>query len=141
MRRRISSGSPYEPVIGFSRAIVEGSRVCVSGTAPVMPDGAEPPPDAGGQARRVLEIVVEALAQAGARPEDVVRTRTYLTRAEDWEEVGRAHGEVFAEIRPASTMVVVAALLDPRWRVEMEAEAVITVEPDSAAPGSGTLTP
>jgi enamine deaminase RidA (YjgF/YER057c/UK114 family) len=124
-RRLIASGSPYEPVIGFSRAVVDGRHVSVSGTAPVMADGGDPPPDAYGQARRVLEIVVAALAQADAGPEHVVRTRTYLTDAEDWEEVGRAHGEVFAGVRPASTMVVVSGFLDPRWVVEMEADALL----------------
>jgi enamine deaminase RidA (YjgF/YER057c/UK114 family) len=124
-RRRIPSGSPYEPVIGFSRAIVVGDRVFVSGTAPVMPDDAEPPTDPYGQAKRCLEIIVAALRSAGAGPQDVVRTRSYLVDAADWEEVGRAHGEVFADVRPASTMVVVSGLLDPRWRVEMEADAVL----------------
>ena len=124
-RRLIASGSPYEPVIGFSRAVVDGRHVSVSGTAPVMADGGDPPADAYGQARRVLEIVVAALAQADAGPEHVVRTRTYLTDAEDWEEVGRAHGEVFAGVRPASTMVVVSGFLDPRWVVEMEADALL----------------
>jgi enamine deaminase RidA (YjgF/YER057c/UK114 family) len=124
-RRRIASGSPYEPVIGFSRAIVAGHHVSVAGTAPVMPDGADPPRDAYGQARRILEIVQAALAEAGSGPDDVVRTRTYLTRAEDWEEVGRAHGEVFADVRPASTMVVVSGFLDARWLVEMEADAIV----------------
>ena len=90
-----------------------------------MPDGAPPPPSAYEQARRCLEIIVAALAEAGASPEDVVRTRVYLTRAADWEEVGRAHGELFGDVRPASTMVVVAALLDPRWLVEIEADAVV----------------
>ena len=125
-RRLISSGSPYEPEIGFSRAVVVGYRVFVSGTAPIMPDDAEPPTDPYGQAKRCLEIIVEALRSAGARPQDVVRTRTYLVDAADWEEVGRAHGEVFADVRPASTMVVVSALLDPRWRVEMEVDAIVS---------------
>jgi enamine deaminase RidA (YjgF/YER057c/UK114 family) len=124
-RRLITSGSPYEPVIGFSRAVVDGHHVSVSGTAPVMPEGADPPPDAYRQTKRVLEIITGALADAGAQPNDVVRTRTYLTRAEDWEEVGRAHGETFAEVRPASTMVVVSGFLDPRWLVEMEADAIL----------------
>ena len=124
-RRRITSGSPYEPVIGFSRALVAGHHVSVSGTAPLMPDGVDPPADAYGQTRRVLEIIATALADAGAGPEHVVRTRTYLTRVEDWEEVGRAHGDVFADVRPASTMVVVTGFLDPRWVVEMEADAII----------------
>jgi len=125
-RTTISSGSPYEPVIGFSRAVVAGHHVSVAGTAPLMPEGAEPPADAYGQAKRVLEIILGALAEAGAGPRDVVRTRTYLTRAEDWQEVGRAHGEVFAHVRPASTMVVVSGFLDPRWVVEMEADAILS---------------
>jgi len=112
-------------VIGFSRAVVEGHHVVVAGTAPIMPHGGDPPADAFGQARRVLEIIVAALAEAGAGPEQVVRTRTYLTDARDWEEAGRAHGEVFADIRPASTMIVVRGFLDPRWRVEMEADAIL----------------
>lgn len=124
-RRTIASGSPYEPVIGFSRAVVEGHHVAVSGTAPVMPEGAEPPPDVYGQTKRVLEIILAALAEAGAAPGDVVRTRTYLTSADGWEEAGRAHGDVFADVRPASTMVVVSGFLDPRWRVEMEADAIL----------------
>jgi enamine deaminase RidA (YjgF/YER057c/UK114 family) len=124
-RRLIASGSPFEPLIGFSRAVVEGHHVVVAGTAPVMPRGGDPPADAFGQTRRVLEIIVAALAEAGAGPEHVVRTRTYLTDPGDWEEVGRAHGEVFADIRPASTMIVVSAFLDPRWRVEMEADAIL----------------
>jgi enamine deaminase RidA (YjgF/YER057c/UK114 family) len=123
-RRLIASGSPYEPAVGFSRAVVQGRRVHVSGTAPVMADGSDPPEDAYGQARRCLEIIAAALREAGTSPEHVVRTRTFLTSADDWEEVGRAHGEVFGEIRPASTMVV-AGLLDPRWKVEIEAEAVL----------------
>lgn len=121
---RVSSGSPFEPTVGFSRAVRAGDRVLVSGTAPVWPDG-QVDPDVAVQMGRCLEIVLEALESLGARPEDVVRTRMYLTDPSDWPEVGRVHGEVFGEIRPASTMLVVAALLDPRWRVEVEAEAVI----------------
>lgn len=124
-RRTVASGSPYEPVIGFSRAVVDGHHVAVSGTAPIMPGGDEPPADAYGQAKRCLRIVLDALAEAGAGPERVIRTRTYLVRAEDWEEVGRAHGEVFGDVRPASTMVVVTGFLDPRWVVEMEADAIL----------------
>jgi enamine deaminase RidA (YjgF/YER057c/UK114 family) len=124
-RRLIGSGSPYEPVIGFSRAVAVGHHVSVSGTAPLMADGGDPPPDAYGQSRRVLEIIASALAEAGASLEHVVRTRTFLTRAEDWREVGRAHGELFADVRPASTMVVVSGFLDPRWLVEMEADAIV----------------
>jgi enamine deaminase RidA (YjgF/YER057c/UK114 family) len=123
-RRRISSGSPYEPVAGFSRAVVAGDRVLVSGTAPVMPNGAAPPPSAHAQARRCLEIIVAALAEAGARPEDVVRTRMFVTDPAHWDEVARVHGEVFGEIRPAATCVV-TQLLDPRWFVEIEAEAIL----------------
>src|SRR5262245_1277302 len=123
-RRRISSGSPFEPTIGFSRAVRVGDRVLVAGTAPVWPDGScDPDPEA--QAGRCLAIIVDALATAGAGPEDVVRTRMYLVSADDWEAVGRAQGRVCSTVRPASTMVGVAALLDPRWRVEMEAEAII----------------
>ena len=124
LRTRVSSGSPYEPVIGFSRAVRAGNRVLVSGTAPVWPDGScDPDPER--QARRCLEIIAGALTEAGASLGHVIRTRTYLTSAADWESVGRAHGALFGVIRPASTMVVVAALLDPRWRVEIEAEALI----------------
>jgi enamine deaminase RidA (YjgF/YER057c/UK114 family) len=123
-RQLISSGSPYEPTIGFSRAVRVGPRVMVSGTAPIWPDKSVDP-DPEKQARRCLEIITNALAQAGAKPEHVVRTRMYLTDAKDADAIGRAHGAVFGTIRPASTMVVVAALLDPRWRVEIEAEALI----------------
>ena len=124
----MASGSPYEPVIGFSRAIAAGNHVSVSGTAPIMSDGGEPPADAYSQTKRCLEIIVGALAEAGASAADVVRTRTYLVDAADWEEVGRAHGEVFADVRPASTMVVVSGLLDRRWRVEIEADAIVDAE-------------
>lgn len=123
-RRRISSGSPFEPTIGFSRAVVVGDRVLVSGTAPVWPDGSCPD-DVAVQARRCFEIIEAALAEAGASPADVVRTRMFLTDAADGEAVGRVHGEHFGDVRPAATMVVVAGLLDPRWRVEIEAEAVL----------------
>lgn len=123
-RQRITSHSPYESTIGFSRALRVGSRVLVSGTAPIWPDGSCPP-DAEAQAARCLEIISAALAEAGARLEQVVRTRMYLTNAADAEAVGRAHGAVFGAIRPAATMVVVSALLDPRWKVEVEAEAML----------------
>jgi enamine deaminase RidA (YjgF/YER057c/UK114 family) len=124
-RRLISSGSPYEPIWGFSRAVVAGDMVFVSGTAPVMPDGADPPGDAYGQVRRCFEIIADALAEAGAGPEHVVRTRVFLVRAEDWEEVARAHAELFGDVRPAATGVVVATLFDPRWLVEIEVDAVL----------------
>ncbi|HEY7003876.1 MAG TPA: RidA family protein [Gaiellaceae bacterium] len=125
-RRLISSGSPYEPVVGFSRAVRAGEHVYVAGTAPVMPDGADPPADAYGQARRCLEIITTALTEAGAALEDVVRTRVYLVRVQDFEGVGRAHGEVFGDIRPANTTLLAGGLLDPRWLVEIEVEAVVS---------------
>lgn len=122
--QRVSSGSPYEAPIGFTRAVRAGNRVCVSGTGPIWADGSCPD-DAQAQARRALEIIVDALAQAGAAPRDVLRTRMYLVDAGDWEAVGRAHAAVFADHPPASTILVVAGLLDPRWRIEIEAEAQI----------------
>ncbi|HEY8726926.1 MAG TPA: RidA family protein [Gaiellaceae bacterium] len=127
-RRLVSSGSPYEPTIGFSRAVRDGRHVFVAGTCAVMPDGGAPPPAAYGQAKRCLEIIAAALAEAGAAAEHVVRTRTFLLNAADWEEVGRAHGELFRDVRPASTMIVVSALLDPRWLVEIEADALLPEE-------------
>ncbi len=123
-RQRISSGSPFEATIGFSRAVRVGDTVVVSGTAPVWPDGSCDP-DVAVQARRCLEIIELALREAGAALSDVVRTRMFLTNAADADAVGAAHGEVFADIRPAATMVVVSALLDPRWKVEIEADAVL----------------
>ena len=123
-RQNIASGSPYEPVMGFSRAVRAGQHVFVAGTAPIMPAGADPPPDAYGQTKRCLEIIVAALAEAGAAPEQVVRTRIFATDPGDFEEIARAHGAVFAHIRPANTTVV-TQLLDPRWRVEIEADAVL----------------
>ena len=120
-RKNISGSSPYEPIIGFSRAVRVGNTVHVSGTGPVGADEA----DATTQTRHVLTIIQGALEQAGASFKDVVRTRMYLTRAEDWEEVGRAHGEFFGTVRPAATMVVVAQLLNPAWRIEIEADAVL----------------
>jgi hypothetical protein len=121
-RQRVASGSPFEPVIGFSRAVRTGDRVLVSGTGPVMPDGGCPGSTAE-QARRCWEIVLAALAEAGAAVDHVVRTRTFLTPAADAEAAMAAHGEVFGAVRPAATMLVVSALLDPRWTVEVEAEA------------------
>jgi enamine deaminase RidA (YjgF/YER057c/UK114 family) len=121
MRKNISGGSPYEPIIGFSRAVRVGNAVHLSGTGPVGADNE----DVAGQARRIFAIAEKALAEAGASFADVVRTRMYLTRTEDWEEVGRVHGEFFGDIRPAATMVVVAALLNPAWRIEIEMDAVV----------------
>ena len=120
-RQDISGGSPYEPIIGFSRAVRIGNTVHVSGTGPVGADSE----DAAGQTRRIFEIVEEVLKKAGASLDQVVRTRMYLAHAEDWEAVGRVHGEFFSKSRPASTMIVVAALLNPAWRIEMEFEAVL----------------
>ena len=120
-RTNIPGTSPYEPIIGFSRAVRVGNVVHVSGTGPV---GAEDL-SAADQTRIILKFMEKALTQAGATFEHVVRTRVYLTHTEDWEEVGRAHGEVFGTIRPAATMVVVKELLNPKWRVEIEAEAIL----------------
>jgi enamine deaminase RidA (YjgF/YER057c/UK114 family) len=121
MRENFSGTSPFEPVIGFSRAVRVGNTIHVSGTGPVGADEA----DAEAQTRHTLEIIRIVLEKTGARMEDVVRTRMYLTHVEDWEAVGRAHGEVFGSIRPAATMIVVAKLLNPAWRVEIEADAVV----------------
>jgi enamine deaminase RidA (YjgF/YER057c/UK114 family) len=123
-RQLVSSGSPYEKTVGFSRAVRVGDRVMVAGTAPIWPDGhVDPDPEV--QARRCLEIMLRALREAGAGPADVVRTRSFITDAGVQDAVGQAHGAVFSETRPASTMVVVAGLVDDRWVVEMEAEAII----------------
>jgi enamine deaminase RidA (YjgF/YER057c/UK114 family) len=126
MRTNITGGSPYEPIIGFSRAVRVGNAVHLAGTGPVGADNE----DAAGQTRRIFAIAAEALAKAGCSFKDVVRTRLYLTHAEDWEAVGRVHGEFFGTVRPAATMVVVAKLLNPAWRIEIEMDAVI---PDSEA--------
>ena len=123
-RQRISSGSRYEPSIGFSRALRVGRNIYVSGTAPIWPDGScDPDPEI--QARRCLEIILGALAEAGAAAKHVVRTRMFLTDASYADAVSRAHGAVFAEIRPAATMVVIVGMLDPRWKVEIEVDAVM----------------
>jgi enamine deaminase RidA (YjgF/YER057c/UK114 family) len=124
-RHHVSSGSPYEPIMGFSRAVRVGPHVHVAGTAPIMPFGAAPPVDAYGQTKRCLEIIQEALAEAGARPSHVVRTRIYATSADFFEEVARAHGEVFGEVRPANAYIVVTGFVDPRWLVEIEADAIV----------------
>jgi enamine deaminase RidA (YjgF/YER057c/UK114 family) len=125
-RKNISSGSQYEPVIGFSRAVRIGNLIAVGGSAPIGPDGK----NAGGddpaaQTRACVEVIRAALEKAGARLEDVIRTRVFFTRQQDWEAIGRAHGEAFGEIRPASTMVIVKALIDDAWLLEMEADAVV----------------
>jgi enamine deaminase RidA (YjgF/YER057c/UK114 family) len=123
-RQRVASGSPYEPTIGFCRAMRVGDRVLVAGTAPIWPDGScDPDPQV--QARRCFEIILEAMRQLGGEARHLVRTRMFLTDASYAEAVGAAHGEVFAEVRPVATMVVIAGLLDPRWKVEIEAEAIL----------------
>ncbi len=123
-RTRARSGSPFEDTIGFSRAVRVGPRCLVSGTGPVWPDGSCPD-DAEVQARRCFEIIAAALGQLGAGLSDVVRTRMFLVDAGDAEAVGRVHADLCGEARPAATMIVIAGLLDPRWRVEIEAEAVV----------------
>ena len=131
MRQNISGGSPYEPIIGFSRAVRVGNNVHLSGTGPVGADNE----DAAAQTRRIFAIAADALAKAGSSLDHVVRSRMYLTHAEDWEAVGRVHGEFFSEVRPAATMVVVARLLNPAWRIEIEMDAVI---PDPESGGETT---
>jgi enamine deaminase RidA (YjgF/YER057c/UK114 family) len=120
-RRHVPAISPQAATVGYSRAVRDGRHVYVAGTAPVGIDSTDPYE----QAKRCLQIVRDALELVGAKPEHVVRTRVYLVDAADWEPVGRAHGEVFGEIRPASSMIVVAGLLDERWRVEIEADALL----------------
>ncbi len=120
-RTNIPGTSPYEPVIGFSRAVRIGRQVHVSGTGPVGADDQ----DVAAQADQCLTLIAAALKNAGSSMEHVYRTRMFLTRAEDWEAVGRVHGRFFSLVRPAATMVVVKELLDPRWRVEIEADALI----------------
>jgi enamine deaminase RidA (YjgF/YER057c/UK114 family) len=125
-RQNVSSGSPYEPIIGFSRAVRIGNTIAVGGTAPIGPDGKTTGiGDPGAQTRRSLEIIKAAIEKAGGRIEDVIRTRVFLTRQHDWEAIGKAHGEFFGNIRPASTMAVVKALLDDDWLVEIEADAIV----------------
>jgi enamine deaminase RidA (YjgF/YER057c/UK114 family) len=129
-RRRTASASPFEPAFGFSRAVRVGNRILVSGTAPVEPDGSSTRDDAAAQARRCFEIILTAIGELGGSAADVVRTRMFITDPADAGAVGAVHGELFGAIRPAATMVVVAALLRPEWRIEIEAEALIGHEPD-----------
>jgi enamine deaminase RidA (YjgF/YER057c/UK114 family) len=124
-RQLVRAISPQAATAGYSRAVRDGRHVYVAGTAPIYPDGIDTPADPYAQARRCLEILLAALAEVGAEPRHVVRTRVYLVHGDDWEAVGRAHGEVFAEVRPATAFVVVAGLLDPRWVVEIEADALL----------------
>jgi enamine deaminase RidA (YjgF/YER057c/UK114 family) len=125
MDERYRSASPYEELIGFSRAVRRGSRILVSGTAPIAADGETVLGDAYLQATRCFEIILEAVEALGGRREDIVRTRMYVIDGADWDAVSRAHGEFFREVFPAATMVVVKELLDPRWKVEVEAEAEV----------------
>lgn len=127
-RKLVSSGSPFEKSIGFSRAVRVGERVMVSGTGPVCPEG-PCPEDVSVQALRCFDIIAEALAEAGADLADVVRCRIFLIDPSDAVAVGAVHRRLFAKIRPAATMVIVAGLLDPRWKVEIEVEAIIRVDP------------
>jgi enamine deaminase RidA (YjgF/YER057c/UK114 family) len=125
-RQLVSSGSPYEPRLGISRAVRAWRVVAVSGTAPIGKDGATVGlGDAAAQARRCLEIIRDALEKAGAKLAEVTRTRILLTRIEDWEAVGRVHGEFFGDIRPANTVMQVGRFIDPEWLVEIEADAVM----------------
>ena len=129
MGRRSTKGcSPYEAAYGFARAVRSGNRIIVSGTAPVERDGTSTPGDAAAQTHRCFTIILAAIEELGGSAADVVRTRMYITDPADADAVGAVHGEVFREVRPASTMVVISALLRPEWRIEIEAEALITHE-------------
>jgi enamine deaminase RidA (YjgF/YER057c/UK114 family) len=125
-RKLVSSGSPFEQSVGFSRAVRVGSWIAVAGTAPIAQDGSVAHPgDAYGQTKRCLEIILRAIAEAGGTAEQVIRTRVMLTNIADWSEAARAHGEVFGAIRPACTVVQVTALIEKGWLVEIEADAVV----------------
>lgn len=124
-RQHIASASPYEPLYGYSRATRVGDRISVAGTAPIEADGSSTIGDAGVQAARCLAIIADALAALGGSPADVIRTRMFITDPADADLVGRAHGAMFGDIRPAATMLVVSALIRPEWKVEIEAEAII----------------
>ena len=132
MRKLISSGSPYEPKVGISRAVRAGSIITVAGTAPLGPDGRTVGRgDAAAQARRCLEIIAAALETAGASLRQVVRTRILLTRIDDWEAVAAVHGEFFRDIRPVNTIMQISRFIDPDWLIEIEADAVIDVGGDA----------
>ena len=126
VRQHISTGSPYEPKVGISRAVRSGKVIAVTGTAPLGPDGKTVSiGDAAGQARRCLEIIKAAIEGLGGKMSDVIRTRILLTRIEDWEKVAWVHGEFFTDIRPANTIMQVVRFIDPDWLVELEADAII----------------
>lgn len=125
-RTLISSGSPFEPVIGFSRAVRVGPHIAVSGTAPIaLGGGVACPGDLYGQTLRCLEIIEAAIVQAGGKREHVIRTRMFLKEIANWQDAGRAHGEFFRDIRPASTMIQIVQAIDPGWLVEIEADAIV----------------
>jgi enamine deaminase RidA (YjgF/YER057c/UK114 family) len=126
-RALVSSGSKFEPVIGFSRATRVGPHIAVSGTAPIAEGGGVAcPGDVYGQAKRCLEIIEKAVNEAGGKREHIVRTRTYLKDIKNWQDAGRAHGEFFKDIRPASTMIQIVQGIDPGWLVEIEADAIVS---------------
>jgi enamine deaminase RidA (YjgF/YER057c/UK114 family) len=125
IRKNVTSASPYEPIVGFSRAVRIGNVIAVGGTGPIGPDGKTVPGGVAAQARRCFEISLIALEQLGAVPGDIIRTRMMLTRIEDWEAVAEVHGEFFRDIRPASTIVQVTSLVDPDWFIETEVDAVV----------------
>jgi enamine deaminase RidA (YjgF/YER057c/UK114 family) len=128
--QRVSSASPYEPLVGYCRALKVGDRILVSGTAPIDDEGgAFAPGDPEAQARRCFEVALRAVEQLGGKATQVVRTRMYLTRAEDWEAVARVHGEQFGNTRPVATAVVVNALINPDWLLEIEVEADLRSAP------------
>ena len=125
-RRAVFSGNPYEGIWGHSRAVRVGDHVSVSGTAPIPADGSDSPAGAYEQTRLCLQIILKGLADVGARAEDVVRTRVYGTRTDIFDDVARAHHEVFGEIHPASAFVVIKELANPKWLVEIEADAIVS---------------
>jgi enamine deaminase RidA (YjgF/YER057c/UK114 family) len=125
-RKLVSSGSVFEPEIGFSRAVRVGPHIAVSGTAPLLAGGGTAcPGDLYGQTKRCLEIIETAIRQAGGKREHIVRTRVFLKDMSGWREAGRAHGEFFKDIRPASTFIQIVQAIDPSWLVEIEADAIV----------------
>jgi len=127
-RKKIATGSKWEPVVGYSRAVRAGNLIFVAGTTAMGPDGVVGPGSPYMQTKRILEIIDSALQAAGGQLRDVVRTRIFVTDISQWEEVGRAHGEVFGNIRPVTSMVQVAKLISPELLVEIEADAVVATE-------------